>query len=221
MPAAVRARAPSDSIRKSVPSPGERQPEFFSGTGTACVSAADICREAVHLLNHVEMRPVRLIGVGIYNLSSQGERQLTLDDFLRDSRALRWSGRGDQCGESPHQNEIQARDHFETEIQEKNNNNGEQQSCIRGEYREIREKKQSEIREETREENPENNLNANGKIGTEKQRGEQGKNSPDKNISEMLDGLRKRYHLDFAGHLEQIYQSETLHRTVEYMRKHI
>lgn len=32
--------------------------------------------------------------------------------------------------------------------------------------------------------------------------------------------LNARYGLDFAGHLEQIYHGETLHRTVEYMRKH-
>ena len=37
---------------------------------------------------------------------------------------------------------------------------------------------------------------------------------------EMLDGLHARYQLDFAGHLDQIYRGEILHRTVEYMRKH-
>ena len=37
---------------------------------------------------------------------------------------------------------------------------------------------------------------------------------------EMLDALNARYQLDFAGHLEQIYRGEILHRTVEYMRKH-
>ena len=36
----------------------------------------------------------------------------------------------------------------------------------------------------------------------------------------LLDALQKRYGLDFAGHLEQIYHGETLHKTVEYMRKH-
>ena len=36
----------------------------------------------------------------------------------------------------------------------------------------------------------------------------------------LLDGLRKKYGLDFAGHLEELYQMDTLHRTVEYMRKH-
>ena len=37
---------------------------------------------------------------------------------------------------------------------------------------------------------------------------------------QLLSALGERYHLDFAGHLKQIFQSDTLHRTVEYMRKH-
>lgn len=36
----------------------------------------------------------------------------------------------------------------------------------------------------------------------------------------LLDGLRERYRLDFAGHLTQIFQSDTLHKTIEYMRKY-
>ena len=37
----------------------------------------------------------------------------------------------------------------------------------------------------------------------------------------VLLALQSRYKLDFAGHLEQIYQADTLHKTIEYMRKHI
>ena len=37
----------------------------------------------------------------------------------------------------------------------------------------------------------------------------------------LLRRLQERYHLDFAGHLAQIYQADTLHKTVEYMRKHM
>lgn len=37
----------------------------------------------------------------------------------------------------------------------------------------------------------------------------------------LLDELGNKYHLDFAGNLEKIYHGETLHRTVEYMRKHL
>ena len=36
----------------------------------------------------------------------------------------------------------------------------------------------------------------------------------------LLEELGNKYHLDFAGNLEKIYHGETLHRTVEYMRKH-
>ena len=32
--------------------------------------------------------------------------------------------------------------------------------------------------------------------------------------------LEERYHLDFAGHVEELYRTETLHKTAEYMRKH-
>ncbi len=39
-------------------------------------------------------------------------------------------------------------------------------------------------------------------------------------LMRLLDGLNERYGLNFAGHLEQIYQMDTLHKTIEYMRKH-
>ena len=32
--------------------------------------------------------------------------------------------------------------------------------------------------------------------------------------------LEEHYHLDFEGHLAQLYRAETLHKTAEYMRKH-
>ncbi len=80
----------------------------------------------------VGQRPVRLIGVNIYNLSSEEGRQLSLFDFMADV-------------ENDHKAEIRR----------------------------------------------------------------------------LLDALQGRYHLDFAGHLDQIYQMDTLRKTVEYMRKHI
>ena len=36
----------------------------------------------------------------------------------------------------------------------------------------------------------------------------------------LLAALQERYGLDFAGNLEKIYHYETLHKTVEYMRRH-
>ena len=40
-------------------------------------------------------------------------------------------------------------------------------------------------------------------------------------MKEQFDILQKRYGLDFEGHLEQIYRWDTLHKTAEYMRKHM
>ncbi len=96
-----------------------------------CDSAAAIYREAARLLDGVEKRPIRLVGVSIYNLSGEEGRQLTLEDYFAEARQLR-----------------------------------------------------------------------------------------DTEQSNLLAELQTRYRLDFAGHLEQIYQADTLHRTVEYMRKH-
>ena len=103
-----------------------------SRISSACDCAVTIWQEAVRLLDGVEKRPVRLIGVSIYNLSGEENRQLTLEDYFTDVRQRR-----------------------------------------------------------------------------------------DAELKETLGALQSRYHLDFAGHLEQIYQMDTLHKTVEYMRKHI
>ncbi len=56
---------------------------------TECNSAA-IYSETSKLLQQVVKRPVRLIGTGIYNLSAEEGRQMTLDDYLKDP------GKGDQ-----------------------------------------------------------------------------------------------------------------------------
>ena len=40
-------------------------------------------------------------------------------------------------------------------------------------------------------------------------------------MEELLERLNARYKLDFTGNLDKIYRNDTLHRTVEYMRKHI
>ena len=96
-------------------------------------SAEAIYTEASKLLEKVEKRPVRLIGTGIYNLSGDEGRQMTLDDYLKDPAA---------------------------------------------------DKQEQEI------------------------------------IVKRLGELEARYGLDFAGHLEDIYHGNTLHRTIEYMRKH-
>ena len=50
-------------------------------------SAAAIRREAAGLLEHVQKQPVRLIGVGIYQLTGELYRQVHMDDLLRDPSA--------------------------------------------------------------------------------------------------------------------------------------
>jgi DNA polymerase-4/DNA polymerase IV (DinB-like DNA polymerase) len=49
---------------------------------TAEDNAATIYTETSRLLEQVEKRPVRLIGAGIYNLSPDEGRQMTIDDYL-------------------------------------------------------------------------------------------------------------------------------------------
>ena len=92
---------------------------------------SEIYRTAAQLLDQVDRRPVRLIGVSLYNLSGEDGRQLNLDDILEDSA----------------------------------------------------------IRKE-------------------------------EELQGLFDDLQNRYGLDFAGHREQIYQADILHKTVEYMRTH-
>ena len=104
-------------------------------TRSKLVSGADhafvIYREALNLLEQIPRQPVRLIGVGIYNLTADEYEQLVLDEF-RDRETV----------------------------------------------------------------------------------------SPEYMLQNELARLQNQYHLDFAGHLEQIYRGETLYKTVEYMRKY-
>lgn len=50
-------------------------------------NAGVIYRETTRLLEEVEHRPVRLVGAGIYNLSGDSGRQMTLDDYLEEPTA--------------------------------------------------------------------------------------------------------------------------------------
>ena len=95
-----------------------------------CDSPMQIYHEAAEQLEHIEKKPVRLIGVSLYNLSDELIRQMTIEDYLEDQMA----------------------------------------------------KEEAEM-------------------------------------ADILHELQERYHLDFAGHLDQLYHVGTLHRTVEYMRK--
>ena len=94
------------------------------------VHSITIYREAVKLLSQVQHEPVRLVGVGIYNLTDGEYEQLVLEGF------------------EPEQSQ-----------------------------------------------------------------------SPEEELERELQQLQTVYHLDFAGHLDQIYHGETLYKTIEYMRK--
>ncbi len=97
-----------------------------------CDSAETIYREALRLLRQTGRRPVRLIGVHVYNLRRERARQLSLFDMAED---------GEEAGD-----------------------------CA---------------------------------------------------VKKELDRLKDLYHLDFEGHLEEIFHGVTLYRTAEYMRKHM
>ena len=97
----------------------------------AVCDAVTIYTTAAELLDTAERRPVRLIGVGVYNLTKEIRRQMTIFDYPL-SRS---------------------------------------------------------------------------------------KNKDDE-LNDILATLGKKYHLDFAGHLDEIYQAGVLHKTIEYMRKH-
>ena len=110
----------------------------------SCNTAMPIYREALEMLGQVEQKPVRLVGVGIYNLTGDEGRQLTFDDYLSNS----------------------LQEHKDTLL-----------GHTSWEYQDA--------------------------------------------FGKRLNALQDRYHLDFAGHLTQIYQADTLYRTIEYMRRHI
>ena len=55
----------------------------------SCESAIEIYKEAVQLFEQVKKRSIRLIGIGIYHLSTEYERQLSFDDYLSDTERTR------------------------------------------------------------------------------------------------------------------------------------
>lgn len=63
--------------------------DMQSITRSRVVSSADhagtIYEETVRLLEQVDKRPVRLVGAGIYNMSGEEGRQLTIDDYIDEN----------------------------------------------------------------------------------------------------------------------------------------
>ncbi len=64
-----------------------------SRSPAACDSAVSIWQEAIRLLDKVDKRPIRLIGVSLYNLTDEDEQQLRLEGFdaedVREQKAER------------------------------------------------------------------------------------------------------------------------------------
>ena len=54
----------------------------------SCEYAIEIYREAIKLLNQVEFQKIRLIGVGVYNLSDSEVKQLSFDDYLFEDESI-------------------------------------------------------------------------------------------------------------------------------------
>ena len=50
-------------------------------------SAGAIYTETVRMLDQVEERPVRLVGAGIYNVTGEEGRQMTLEDYMEETAA--------------------------------------------------------------------------------------------------------------------------------------
>ena len=102
-----------------------------SRSPAACDSAVSIWLDAVRLLDKVEKRPVRLVGVSLYNLTGEVEQQIRMEGFDDADR-----------------------------------------------------------------------------LEQERER------------ARLFAALEAHYGLDFEGHLTELYHTETLHKTAEYMRKH-
>lgn len=52
----------------------------------SCDHAIEIQKEAINLLNQIDMKTVRLIGTGVYNLTDSEVKQLSLDDINIESK---------------------------------------------------------------------------------------------------------------------------------------
>ncbi len=54
----------------------------------SCDYAIEIYNEAVNLLDQIEKNTVRLIGVGVYNLSKTSIKQLSIEDFIEEDKRI-------------------------------------------------------------------------------------------------------------------------------------
>lgn len=54
----------------------------------SCDYAIEIHEEAIRLLEQVNIKPIRLIGVGVYNLNNSDVKQLSLDDLIFEKNSI-------------------------------------------------------------------------------------------------------------------------------------
>ena len=54
----------------------------------SCDYAIEIQKEAIRLFNQIEMKTIRLIGVGVYNLNTNNIKQLSLDDLIFEKESI-------------------------------------------------------------------------------------------------------------------------------------
>ena len=155
-----------------------------------CDTAPAIWREAATLLDQVDRRPVRLIGVSLYNLSGEENRQLRLEELFRDVfEEAGTSGSAVLHGGAALSGNAALSGGAVSSGNAASSNAAASAS------------------------------GADLPGGTVSSGAAQGASAADAR-RQLLDRLAERYHLDFAGHLPQIFQADTLHRTIEYMRKH-
>lgn len=79
----------------------------------SCDSAIEIYKEAVQLFEQVEKRPIRLIGVGIYNLSTEYEKQLSFDDYLKGTSLTQETELKEQFADMRHRYGLDFEGHLE------------------------------------------------------------------------------------------------------------
>ena len=54
----------------------------------SCDYAIEMQEEAIRLLEQVDIKPIRLIGVGVYNLNNSDVKQLSLDDLIFEKNSI-------------------------------------------------------------------------------------------------------------------------------------
>lgn len=54
----------------------------------SCDYAIEMQKEAIDLLKQIDIRPIRLIGIGVYNLTNSDVKQLSLDDLIYENNSV-------------------------------------------------------------------------------------------------------------------------------------